>query len=174
MKTIILLFNIFFFTVCMAQEREYAVTKKGDTLFGKITRANSFLNPSKVTFKIKDLEGNRKILNPNEVETIQSLKGVDGQCIIKTVYNKWFVKLLVDGKIKVYQLVDGLIYYTSKGTSEIRSNDFGGFNNRKESHSRIRVLIHDNPKLLKEFDTLEGTEKNILYIIEKYNQSYKI
>lgn len=169
MKTIILLFNLFFFTVCIAQEKEYAVTKEGDTLYGKITRANSFFNPSKVRFKIKDENGNKRLLYPNEVETIKSLKGVDGQCIIKTVYNKWFVKMIIDGKIKVYQLIDGVIFYTSKYNSEIKLNDFGGFNIKKESHSKIRLLLNDNADILKEFDSLDGTQKNILYIIKKYN-----
>ncbi|AXO79206.1 hypothetical protein DZC78_02010 [Olleya aquimaris] len=169
LKAIILPFFLFLITLCIAQEKEYVVTKDGDTIYGKITRASSFLNPSKVRFKIKDTNGNKKLLNPKEVETIKSLKGVDGQCIIKTVYGKWFVKMIIDGKIKVYQLIDGVIFYTSKDNSEIRLTDFGGFNNKKESHSRIRLLLNDNSDILKEFDLLDGTQKNILYIIEKYN-----
>jgi hypothetical protein len=169
LKTIILLFNMLVLSVCIAQEKEYAVTKKGDTLYGKITRANSFLSPSKVRFKLKESNGNKRFLYPNGVETIYSLKGVDGECIIKSVYDKWFVKMIIDGKIKVYQQLDGVIFYTSKGHSEIKLTDFGGLNNRKDSHSRIRLLLKDNSEILKEFDALEGTQNNILYIIEKYN-----
>ncbi len=50
--------------------------------------------------------------------------------------------------------------------------DFGGFGSRKKAHSQIRNLVKDNPQILKEFDLLKGSEKNILYIIKKYNESY--
>ncbi|RZN82893.1 MAG: hypothetical protein EVB11_06890 [Winogradskyella sp.] len=172
MKQTILFFTLLILAVSTAQEKEYVVTKKGDTIYGKVTRATGFLNPSKVKFKIKDINGDKKVLNPKNVETIKSLKGIDGKSIIKTVYDDWYVKLIIDGKIKVYQLVDGIIFFISKDNSKIKSNDFGGFNNRKESHSRIRPLFSDNPTILKEFDSLVGTEKNIKYMIEKYNSLY--
>lgn len=171
MKIIILLFHMLLISVCISQEKEYVVIKEGDTLFGKITRATNSLNPSKICYKIKDLNGDKKLLYPSEVETIKSLNGVDGECIIKTVYGEWFVKMILDGKIKVYQQVDGVIFFTSKDNSEIKLTDFGGFNSREKSHEIIRPLLGDNPDILKEFDSLEGTQKNILYIIEKYNKS---
>ena len=173
MKLLIVFFSISVSSVCIAQKNEYVVTKKGDTIYGKITRVTGLLNPSKIGFKIKDLNGNKRVLNPKDVETIQSFRGVDGESTIKTIYNKWYVKLIIDGKIKVYQSVDGIIFYTSKNNSDIRLNDFGGFNNREKAHKRIRPLFMDNPSILKEFDSLVGTRKNIIYMIEKYNRSYE-
>ncbi|UOY05511.1 hypothetical protein L0P88_16340 [Muricauda sp. SCSIO 64092] len=160
-------------TVSIGQEKEYVVTKGGDTLYGIVSRATKFLNPSKVIFKIKILEGDKKLLDPSEIKTIRSFKGVDGDCTIKTAYDKWFVKMIIDGRIKVYQLIDGVIFFTSKDNSEIVLTDFGGFNSRKESQTRIKSLVQDNAKILKEFDTLKGTQKEILYIIEKYNNLEK-
>ncbi|ARV08790.1 hypothetical protein BTO05_03730 [Winogradskyella sp. PC-19] len=122
MKTILLCFNLFIFAVCTAQEHEYLVTKKGDTIYGKVTRATSFLNPSKIKFKA--INGDKKTLLPEDVETIKSLKCVDGQSIIKTIYDEWYIRLVIDGRIKVYQLLDGVIFYTSKDGSKIRLNDF--------------------------------------------------
>lgn len=173
MKIVLIFLSILILTVSTAQEKEYVITKNGDTIYGKITRATSLLNPSKVNFKIKDSDGNKKILNPKDIETIKSFKGVDGEFIIKTIYDKWYIKLIIDGKIKVYQLVDGVIFYTSKDNLEIKLTDFGGFNNRKESHEKIRPLFIDNLSILKKFDSLVGTEKNILSMIEKYNSLYK-
>ncbi|MBT8245890.1 MAG: hypothetical protein HKP48_00220 [Winogradskyella sp.] len=172
MKKAILFLNLLIFTISIAQEREYVITKKKDTIYGKVTRATSLLNAPKVKFKIKDLNGHKIILKPADVETIKSLKGVDGKSIIRTVYDDWYVKQIIDGRIKVYQLLDGVIFYMSKDSSKIRLNDFGGFNSRKESHARIRPLFSDNPTILKEFDSLVGTEKNIKYMIKKYNSFY--
>jgi len=169
LKPICLLFHLLTLSVSFAQESEYAIIKNGDTLYGEVTRATRFTNPSKIRFKIKDSLETKTVLQPNEVETIRSLEGVDGNCLIKTVYDQWFVKKVIDGRIEVYQLVEGVIYYTSKDHSEIKLNDFGGFNSTDQSHANIRLLLLDQPDILQEFDTLEGTERNILYIIEKYN-----
>ncbi len=154
-------------------ESEYYETKKGDTVYGNIVRKTNHLNPAKITFKSKNKTGIKILLYPNEIKTIRSYKGVDGDCIIKTAYDKWFVKLIIDGKIQVYQQIDGVLFYTSKDGSEIAFTDFGGFTSRKKSHSNVRGLLSDNPYILREFDSLSGSQKNILNIIKKYNAQVK-
>ncbi len=41
----------------------------------------------------------------------------------------------------------------------------------KKAHAQVRLLIEDNSKILKEFDSLKGSERNIMYIIKKYNNA---
>lgn len=173
MKCLITL-SLILFTIAYsnAQEKEYVVRKTNDTIYGKLTRESNILNPSIIYFKIKDELGNKHLLKPSEVKTIRSLNGVDGNCIIKTVYDKFFIKKIVAGRIEVFQMLDNAIFYISKDNIEIKSVDFGGFESRKKSHAQIRPLIINNSEILKEFDTLKGSEKNILYIIKKYNSHY--
>jgi len=175
MRTLNIFILLFFLitTKNIAQEREYIVTNDNDTIYGKVIRGTNYLNPSIVKFKIKDEEGNKSLINPAEVKIIRSIKGVDGDCLIVTIYDIWYLKEIIDGKIKVYQLIDGILFFTSKNESDIESVDFGGFYSRKKGHSQIRPLIEDNPIILKEFDSLKGSQKNILYIIKKYNESEK-
>jgi hypothetical protein len=153
----------------LAQVKEYLVTNSNDTIFGKISRSTNLLNTAEVRFKIKDSNGNKSLLDPGDVKFIRSLDGVDGDCIIATVYDRWYIKRLINGRINVYQLVDGIIFYTSKDDSDITSTDFGGLNQREDSMDRIRPLIEDNPIILQEFNSMKGSQKDILYIIEKYN-----
>ena len=154
-----------------SQQREYIVTNNNDTIYGKIIRGNNFLNPSKVFFKIKDEKGKKTLINPSETKAIRSLKGVDGDCFIVTIYDEWFLKKIIDGRIKVYQLIDGVLMYVSKDDSKIMSTDIGLFFTRKKSHAQIRPLLEDNEEILKEYDTLEGSIKNIFQMIEKYNKA---
>lgn len=160
---------LFISSNCLAQEEEYIVTNSNDTVFGKITRSTNLLNTAEVRYKIKDINGNKSLIDPGKVKFIKSLDGVDGDCIIATVYDRWFIKRIINGRIKVYQLVDGIIFFTSKDGSEIVSNDFGGFNRREDSMDRIRPLIEDNAVILEEFNSMKGSQKDIIYIIEKYN-----
>ncbi|APG59857.1 hypothetical protein LPB144_05260 [Christiangramia salexigens] len=127
------------------------------------------MNTAEVRFKIKDTTGNKSRIDPGKVKFIKSSNSVDGDCIIATVYGKWFIKRIINGRIKVYQLVDGIIFFTSKDDSEVISNDFGGLHKREDSKERIRPLIEDNAIILQEFNSMKGSEKNILHIIEKYN-----
>jgi hypothetical protein len=157
----------------ISQEKEYIVTNNNDTIYGKVIRGTNYLNTSKVVFKIKDENGKKTIIKPSEVKTIRSIKGVDGNCYITTIYDEWFIKRVINGRIKVYQLIDGVIFFVSKDDSEIISTDIGWFFSDKKAHSQVRLLIEDNPEILKEFDSLKGTEKNIMYIIEKYNNAEK-
>lgn len=156
-----------------AQEKEYIVTKEDDTIYGTIIRGTNYLNPSKVVYKILDEHGKKHLINPSEVKTIRSINGVDGNCVIKTIYDKYFIKEIIDGRIKVFQSIESVIFYLSKDDEEIMLADFGGFGSRKKAHSQIKTLVKDNAKILSEFDSLKGSEKNILYIIEKYNEFYK-
>lgn len=158
---------------CLGQQEEYIVTNSNDTIFGKISRSINYLNSAEVRFKIKDNNGNKSLIDPGEIKFLKSIDGVDGDCTIATIYDKWFIKRILDGKIKVYQLVDGLLFFTSKNNSEIISNDFGGLNNRVNSLNRIRPLIEDNPIILEEFNSISGSQKDILYILEKYNNQSK-
>ena len=161
-------------TLCLpvtsnSQEKEYIVTTTNDTIYGKVIRGTNLLNTSKVLFKIKDKNGKKTLIKPNEVKTIRSIKGIDGNCFITTIYDKWFIKKIISGRINVYLLVDGVTYFVSKDDSKITSTDIGWFFSSKKAHAQVRPLIEDNPEILKEFDTLKGSEKNMLYIIKKYN-----
>lgn len=175
MKTFSIFTCFFLLTanVSLAQEREYIVTNNNDTIYGELTRGTNFLNPSEVRFNFRDEQGNKNSISPAGVKAIRSLNGVDGDCFIATVYDRWFIKRIIDGRIKVYRLIDGALFYTSKNDSVIHYTEFGGFSSRKKGHAEIRPLIEDNPLILKEFDSLKGSEANILYIIEKYNSEYK-
>ncbi|MCR8666201.1 hypothetical protein NO995_00760 [Aestuariibaculum sp. M13] len=156
-----------------SQNNEYIVTNSNDTIYGKVIRGTNYLNPSIVTFKLIDENDNKLLINPSEVNTIRSIDGLDGDCTIRTVFDKFFIKEIINGRIKVYQLVDNAFFYTSKDNGQITIADFGGFGSRKKAHSQIRDLIKDNPQILIEFDKLKGSAKNIFYIIEKYNESYE-
>jgi hypothetical protein len=155
----------------VAQEKEYIVTNDNDTIYGKVTRGTNWLNTSEVIYKIKDSEGKKTRINPSEVRMIRSLKGADGDCFIVTIYDKWFLKKIMAGRINVFQLVDGVILYVSKDGSDITSTDIGWFFSSKKAHSQIRPLLEDHPTILREYDSLKGTTKNILQTIEKYNAS---
>lgn len=159
--------------VSISQEKEYIITNNNDTIYGKVIRGNNFLNPSKVIFKIKNKEGKKTVIKPNEVKAIRSIKGIDGNCHITTIYDKWFIKRIIDGRIKVYQLIDGVLIFVSKDDSKIVSTDIGWFFAGKKAHAEVRSLIVDNPEILKEFDTLRGNQDNCMYIIEKYNNAEK-
>ncbi|WP_053990423.1 hypothetical protein [Mangrovimonas sp. TPBH4] len=157
--------------VSISQEEEYIVTKYDDTIYGKVIRGTNYLDTSEVVFKFKNKAGDKIRIDASEIKTIRSIKGVDGDCYITTIYDALFIKKIIDGRIKVYQLVDGAIFYASKDDSEITSTDIGEFFSRKKAHSQVRPMIQDNVELLKEFDTLPGNQKNIFYIINKYNSS---
>jgi hypothetical protein len=172
LKTLIIL-SLFFPFISGSQENEYIITNNNDTTYGKVIRGTNYLDPSKVIFKIKNEEGKKIVIKPSEVKAIRSIKGVDGDCYIKTIYDKWFIKRIINGRIKVYQLIDGAIFFISKDDSEVVSTDIGWFFSGEKAHSQVVPLIEDNPEILKEFDSLKGTEKNIMYIIEKYNYAEK-
>ncbi len=170
--------TLIFFILCLpllgvSQEKEYIVTNKNDTIYGKVIRGTNYLNPSKVVFKIKNKGGKKTLIKPSEVKTIRSIEGVDGDCYITTIYDKWFIKEIINARINVYQLIDGAIFFVSKDNSEIVSTYIGSFFSSEKAHSQIRPLIEDNPLILKEFDALKGTEQNIMEIIRTYNNSEK-
>ena len=170
---ILLVLILFAPFISISQEKEYIVTNNNDTIFGKVIRGTNYLNPTKVTFKIKNKKGKKTLINPSEVKTIRSMRGIDGDCYISTIYDKWFIKKIINGRIKVYQLIDGVIFYVSKDDSQIVSTDIGWFFSGKKAHAQVRLLIEDNSEILKEFDSLKGSERNIMYIIKKYNNAEK-
>jgi len=167
---ILIIFTLLISFKSISQDKEYIVTNNNDTIYGKVIRGNNVLNPSKVIFNIKDDKGKKTIIDPSETKAIRSLKGVDGDCFIVTIYDDWFLKKIIDGRIKIYQLIDGVQMYVSKDDSEIMSTDIGLFFTRKKSHAQIRPLLEDNKEILKEYDALEGSIKNIFEMIEKYNK----
>ncbi|MDG1730492.1 MAG: hypothetical protein P8K68_13150 [Algibacter sp.] len=170
MKTL-LIFTLFLPFFFFSQEKEYIVTNNNDTIYGKVIRRTNYLNTRKVIFKIKDENGKKTRIDPSEVKTIRSIKGLDGNCYITTIYGKWFLKKIIDGRIKVYQLIDGVIIFVSKDNSEIVSTDVGWFFSGKKAHEQIRPLLEDDEEVLKQFDSISGNYKNIMSVIKKYNEN---
>jgi len=156
----------------LGQNKEYIVTNANDTIYGKITRKTN-LTDTKVIFKIKDEQGKKNKIDPANVKLIRSFKGLDGDAYITTVYDRWFIKKIIDGRIKVYQEVNGLSIYVAKDDSRIMFTDIGFPFSRKKAHAQIRPLLKDQLGLLNVFDTMEGSQKNIFLIIEKYNEVSK-
>lgn len=168
----LLLFTLTFCFAIMAQEEEYIVTNTNDTIYGNVIRGTDFWDTSKVIFKIKDQKGKKTRIDPGQVKIIKSFKGVDGDCILYSIYNHWFAKKIIDGRIKVYQTINGILNFVSKDDSSMQSTEIGLFSRRK-AHAEVCLLIEDNSAILKEFNTLKGSAKNIFYIIKKYNASYE-
>lgn len=162
------------FNYASAQEREYIVTNYGDTIYGKVTRGMNLFKSAEVILNLEDEEGHKQVINPAKVKTVRSFDGVDGDSFITTIHDQWFIKRIVDGRIKIYKWMDAAVLFISKDDSEITSAEFGGLFNRKKSHEQVRALIQDNPSILAEFDTMKGSERNIFYIIEKYNNPGKL
>lgn len=162
------------FSYATAQEREYIVTNYGDTIYGKVTRGTNLLKPAEVILKLEDEDGNKQVINPAKVKTVRSFNGVDGDSFIATIHDQWFVKTIVNGRIKIYKFMDAAVLFVSKDDSEITSAEFGGFFNKKKAHDQVRALIQDYPAILAEFDTMKGSERNIFYIIQKYNDLGKL
>jgi hypothetical protein len=170
---VLLVLILFVPFISISQEKEYIVTNNNDTIYGKVIRGTNYFNPSKVIFKIKNEKGKKTLINPSEVKTIRSIRGIDGDCYISTIYDKWFIKKIINGRIKVYQLIGGVVFYVSKDDSKIVSTDIGWFFSGKKAHAQVRLLVEDNSEILKEFDSLKGSERKIMYIIEKYNNAEK-
>lgn len=171
----ILVFTSFLvsFSFGFAQEREYIVTNSNDTIYGSVKRKTDLLVMPGVKYMFKDEQGNKTQVDPAGIKLMRSLDGVDGDCYIATAYGRWFAKRIIEGRIEVYQTVDSTIFYVSKDGSDLEFKDFGGFGSRKTAHAEIRPLFVDNPEILKEFDALKGSHANILYMIQKYNDSGK-
>lgn len=171
MKQLGLILLLLMTSISSAQDQEYIVTKANDTIYGKVTRRTSTLDPSIISFKIKTSTGRKQIFRASEVKLIRSLKGIDGDCFIETARDIWFIKRIVDGKIIVYQAIAAIIYFVSKEGSPLKAIDMGGFSSRKKPHAQIRPYLEDQPEVLKAFDGLNGSVKNILYSIEEYNKA---
>ncbi|GAA4311910.1 hypothetical protein GCM10023115_32230 [Pontixanthobacter gangjinensis] len=123
--TTFFLFSILIFSGANAQEKEYLITKNNDTVYGKIIRSPKLLDPTKIRLKIEDENGDKEIIDPASVKQVRSFRGVYGDCIIKPVYGQWFAKRIIKGKIEVYEMLDEVIFYTSKNGSELEFKDFG-------------------------------------------------
>ena len=173
-KIILLLLSIFLSGNLQAQiQQEYVVTNESDTIFGKVIRGTRYDSPSVVIFKIIDNEGKKHDVNPDEVQLIRSFQGSDGDSEIITIEKKYFAKKVLSGRITMYRTVETEHYYVSKNNKDLELIFFGGATSPKIAHSEIRALIKDNRAVAKEFDKLSGTEKNIFYILKKYNSLYK-
>lgn len=165
---LLILFFLSFHTF-FAQEKEYIVTNSNDTIYGTVKRKVDLLVMPGVKYMFKDEQGNKTEVDPEWIRFIRSLDGVDGDSYIATAYGKWFAKRIIEGRIEVYQAVDSSVFFTSKDGSDLEFKEFGGFASRKIGHEEVRPLLVDNPVILQEFDSLEGSSANILYIIKKYN-----
>ncbi|WP_418509350.1 hypothetical protein [Corallibacter sp.] len=157
----------------VSQNREYVVTKNNDTIYGKLMRTSSIINPSKIGYVIKDMNGEKHDLHPKDVKLLRSLKGVDGDCVILPYNDDFFIKEIISGRICVYQHIDNVIYLVSKDGGKITYIDSGLFWSPKKAHAQIRALIMHNSEILKIFDSMKGSEKNVFYIINKYNAVYE-
>ena len=165
----IFIFFVVSFHTCFAQEREYIVTNSNDTIYGTVRRKLDLWGTPGVKYKFRNEQGNKMRIDPARIRFIRSLDGVDGDSYIATAYGRWFAKRIIEGKIEVYQTVDGSISYTTKDGSDLEFKEFGGFASRKTGHAEVRPLLVDNPAILEEFDSMKGSYVNILYIIQKYN-----
>ncbi|MEO2060267.1 MAG: hypothetical protein ABGW76_09325 [Mesonia sp.] len=154
-------------------KNEYAILKNGDTIFGKVKRRTHWYNTSKINFIVKQENGEKLFLTPKNTTLIRSLNGVDGDCIIKPVYENCFSKREINGRIEVFMDLSTSIFYLSKNNSRLEYVEIGGFFTRKEAHEQVRPYLADNLEILYEYDQLVGSAKNIFYIIEKYNNYYK-
>ena len=169
----VLTFFLLSFSFGFAQEKEYIVTNSNDTIYGTLKRKFDLLDRPGVKYILRDEQGKKRQLDPAEVRILRSLDGADGNSYIATAYGRWYAKRIIEGRIDLYQTVDGNIFYVSKDGSDLEFKNFGGFGSRKNAHAEIRPLFLDNPEILEEFDTLKGSHANILYIIQKYNDFYK-
>lgn len=57
---------------------------------------------------------------------------LDGKSLIPTIHDQWFVKRIVDGRIKVYIFMDVALLFIPKDDSEITTAEFGGFSPRSK------------------------------------------
>ena len=167
----ILLFLLLFTTNNFAQEKEYIVSNENDTIYGKVKRSTDPIFPGRTCFKIKTEDGQKVKVKPSEFKYVSTIDGLDGESFFVSWADKFFLKRIIDGKIKVYLDLQISMYFTSKEGSSISLTDFGGIVSRKKPYSQARELIKDNPQVLKEFDSLSGRLKNILYIIKIYNEA---
>ena len=169
----------FLILVCFngkAQDQEYIITFDNDTIYGKVGRKIDY-GYARYNFKFKDKKRNRRVIKPDEVSEFHTVDGFEGNAYFESIEQKYFLKRIINGRIKLYLSVGDLnhetvTYYLSKNDSRVTIIDIGKMFSRKKSHEQVRKFIADNDKILKEFDAMKGSEKNIRYIIEKYNKYY--
>ncbi|MFV0573549.1 MAG: hypothetical protein ACK5M1_14165 [Xanthomarina gelatinilytica] len=168
MRSFTLSLCLFITHIHLAQEREYMVTKNKDTIYGSIKRSFNLFDKD-IVFKLEDATGKKTRIDVNEIKCLRLFDGVDGNSYIVTIYDTWFLKRIVEGEIEVFEMLSTPLFYVSKNGSELEFIDMGMPFARKKAHAQLRPYFIDNPELLEEFDSMQGTEKNILYIIKKYN-----
>tara|TARA_R110000868_G_scaffold27279_2_gene103869 strand:- start:9 stop:551 length:543 start_codon:yes stop_codon:yes gene_type:complete len=176
-KKLILAIGIFtsFYTVSKAQEKEYIVTFENDTIYGNVKRKMDY-GYARNNFKFKEKKQKKRVIKPDEIKFFQTIDGFDGNGFFESINKTYFLQRIINGRIKLYISVGNLqgeapSYYFSKDNSIINSSSIGDTFSREKSHNQIRKLIEDKPEILKEFDLLKGSKKNIKYIINKYNES---
>ena len=176
MKFFTLSLCLFITHIHLAQEREYMVTKNKDTIYGSIKRSFNLFDKENIGFKIEDATGKKTKIEISEVKSLKLFNGADGDSYIVTIYDTWYLKRIVEGEIEVFEMLSTPLFYVSKNGSELEFIDMGMPFARKKAHAQLRAYIKDDPELLEEFDSMQGTEKNILYIIKKYKslKEYKV
>lgn len=157
---------------CLAQQKEYIVSYTHDTIYGEIKRKSNLLNPSKVDYKIKLSNGARVDIDPREIKYIKTFNGVDGNSLLEAYAESSFVKLVLDGRIRLYHMPDSAIHFISKDQSDIKMTNIGLLFTNEQAHKELEDLLLDNRDIYNEFMELKGTFKNIRYIIEKYNSTF--
>lgn len=160
-----------FFSAAMSQNIEYYITKSDDTIYGKITRRANWLQPNQMGFNIKPEHSKKIDIAIEDVKIIRSFKGVDGNCIIITIYDKWYLKQTISGKINVFVLLDGSLVFVSKMDSEPMVTDIGVPFLGEKAKAQIRPLLVDNLGILRDFDEQNASAKNLLTAIKKYNEA---
>lgn len=183
MKTLRIFTLVTLIGICLnsrAQNQEYIITFDNDTIYGKV-RVNGL--------KFIDKNRNKSAIKPDEVSEFYSIDGLTGNnghfesVFVMYDSERSFLKRIINGRIKMFSLTiyfrtefginSEITYYLSKNDSEVTTTDIGKLFSRKKSHKQVREFIADNNEILKEFDGMKGSEKNIRYIIEKYNKYYE-
>lgn len=160
-------------TFSNAQSQEYIVSYNNDTIYGDVKRKTNLLGNPIVEYKIKLSNGERVDISPKEIKHIHTVDGLDGDSHFEAYLDWCFVKLVLDGRIKLYNIPDSAFYCVSKDNSPMQSTSINELFSNDKAHEEIANLLRDKPRIFEEFKDLKGNFKNIFYIINKYNTPIK-
>jgi hypothetical protein len=153
-----------------SQNQDYLITKKNDTLFGKVIRCN---------YDNCKLKVGKKKIKYNSEEIIEFKRKGYNYEFVESPFSwdygeRIYLHRVLSGKINLYSKVidtqHGIVAYClSKNGSELVEVFTNDVFSNKTRHRETRKYIKDNVSLTKEFDEMKGKIKNIKYILNKYN-----